>query len=679
MRLRRRWQRRMRRTLEKIYRLKMQSRRKLALLAVFGCLCVMIFWLAGQQMLTPTDGHGSHSHGDNRGCAPIDAVYTWVNGTDPDFIETIRRYDPSYDPSRFDDKNELKYSLRSLEQHANWIRHVYIVTNGQIPSWLDLNYDRVTVVPHEMLAPDPRQLPTFSSAAIETFVHRIPKLSKRFLYLNDDIFLGAPLYPEDLYTEAEGVRVYQAWMVPDCALDCPWTYIGDGACDRHCNIDACQFDGGDCNESGTGDLHGELHEAAATVAPPVAAPGHAGLHKFPNMGLQKLFKRSSSNFKELMRHKNVSTLLELRRIVERFNKDKLKSLSPEVDASNPVSSSSIVSTTSASNLLHKEDFKSSTDIYSHSLIATNMLLNRVYGFKARHVLAHVGFLIERDIVTAMQERFQQQVLETANQKFRAASDLQYAFAYYSFLMSETHVLGVDEIFDEFDTDGSGTWSDREVRTCLTRIYPPPLDWSAMRFFEEVVQNCSISLGLDVNANKIVHSTLVYERYEDSNLPTITRELVCRCPLLAEALSANFGVRPKYRYHVSPKRTSHSNFMMLTSNLTEVVEALDRMRRNPRKFNCINDNLDPKRGEDNELVRHLLEDFYLSFFPRRSKFELPPQYRNRYVSWSDYQRWRRRKRAVLVVGYGVSLLLVVFLVCLLCQHKAKIVRRCVQRL
>ncbi|EDW09146.1 N-acetylglucosamine-1-phosphotransferase subunits alpha/beta [Drosophila mojavensis] len=668
MRLRRRWHRRMRRTIEKIYRLKMQSRRKLIFLAIFGALCVLL-WLAGQQMFNASDGHYSRHYSETH-CAPIDAVYTWVNGSDPDFIELVRRYDANYDPSRFDDKNELKYSLRSLEKHASWIRHVYIVTNGQIPSWLDLNYEKVSVVPHELLAPDPKQLPTFSSAAIETFIHRIPKLSKRFLYLNDDIFLGAPLYPEDLYTQAEGVRVYQAWMVPDCALDCPWTYIGDGACDRHCNIDACQYDGGDCSEGGigaaaAGQLQHELHQAAE-VAAPVA---HPPVHKFPNMGLQQLFKRSSTNFKELMKHRNVSTLLELRRIVERFNKDKLKSLNPEFD----------VSSTSSSKLLHKEDFKSSTDIYSHSLIATNMLLNRVYGFKARHVLAHVGFLIERDIVEDMHQRFQQQVQQTAQQRFRAATDLQFAFAYYSFLMSETRTLSVEEIFDEFDTDGSGTWSDREVRTCLTRIYPPPLDWSAMRYFEEVVQNCTRNVEQDVNSNKIVHSTLVYERYEDSNLPTITRELVYRCPLLAEALTANFGVRPKYRFHVSPKRASHSNFMMLTSNLTEVVEALDRMRRNPRKFNCINDNLDFKRGEDNELVRHLLEDFYLSFFPRRSKFELPPQFRNRYVSWTDYQRWRRRKRAVLVVGYGVSLLLVIFLLRLLCQHKAKIVRRCVQRL
>jgi len=95
--------------------------------------------------------------------------------------------------------------------------------------------------------------------------------------------------------------------------------------------------------------------------------------------------------------------------------------------------------------------------------------------------------------------------------------LQFAFAYYSFLMSETKVMGVEEIFDEFDTDGSATWSDREVRTFLTRIYPPPLDWSAMRYFEEVIQNCTRNLGMNIKADTVEHSTLVYERYEDSNL------------------------------------------------------------------------------------------------------------------------------------------------------------------
>ncbi|XP_041563546.1 N-acetylglucosamine-1-phosphotransferase subunits alpha/beta [Drosophila elegans] len=666
MRLRRRWPRRMRRAIEQ---LRLQSRRKLQFLMVIGGLCLVI-WLTANYLSSADEGKTGES---SSSCSAIDAVYTWVNGSDPNFIEAILRFDPKYDPSRFDDKNELRYSLRSLEKHASWIRHVYIVTNGQIPNWLDLSYERVTVVPHEVLAPDPAQLPTFSSSAIETFLHRIPKLSKRFLYLNDDIFLGAPLYPEDLYTEAEGVRVYQAWMVPDCALDCPWTYIGDGACDRHCNIDACQFDGGDCSETGAADGAHVVPQSQEVIDVETAAVPQTPVHRFPHMGLQKLFRRSSANFKDVMRHRNVSTLKELRRIVERFNRAKLMSLNPEMEAS------SSEPPTTQRHGLHKEDFKSSTDIYSHSLIATNMLLNRAYGFKARHVLAHVGFLLDKDIVEAMQRRFRQQVVNTALQRFRSPTDLQYAFAYYSFLMSETQVMGVEEIFDEFDTDGSATWSDREVRTFLTRIYPPPLDWSAMRYFEDVIQNCTRNLGLNFKVDTVEHSTLVYERYEDSNLPTITRDLVVRCPLLAEALAANFAVRPKYKFHVGPKRVSHSNFMMLTSNLTEVVESLDRMRRNPRKFNCINDNLDANRSEDNEMVRHLLEDFYLSFFPRRSKFELPPQFRNRYASWRDYQRWRRRKRAVLVVGYGVSLLLVICLLRFMCHHKAKFVRRCVQRL
>ncbi|XP_016968420.1 N-acetylglucosamine-1-phosphotransferase subunits alpha/beta [Drosophila biarmipes] len=666
MRLRRRWPRRMRRVIEQ---LRLKSRRKLQLLLGFGGLCLVI-WLGVSYLFASENDSSGHS---SSSCSAIDAVYTWVNGSDPQFIEDIRRFDLKYDPSRFDDKNELRYSLRSLEKHANWIRHVYIVTNGQIPNWLDLSYERVTVVPHEVLAPDPAQLPTFSSSAIETFLHRIPKLSKRFLYLNDDIFLGAPLYPEDLYTEAEGVRVYQAWMVPDCALDCPWTYIGDGACDRHCNIDACQFDGGDCSETESADgAHALPQSQEVLEVEPVAAP-KTPVHRFPHVGLQKLFKSSSANFKDVMRHRNVSTLKELRRIVERFNRAKLMSLNPEVEAT------SSEPPTTQRNTAPSEEFQSSTNVYSHSLIATNMLLNRVYGFKARHVLAHVGFLIDKDIMEDMQQRFRHQVQSTARQRFRSATDLQYAFAYYSFLMSETQVKGVEEIFDEFDTDGSATWSDREVRTFLTRIYPPPLDWSAMRYFEEVIHNCTRSLGVNIKADTVEHSTLVYERYEDSNLPTITRNLVVRCSLLAEALAANFAVRPKYHFHVSPKRISHSNFMMLSSNLTDVVESLDRLRRNPRKFNCINDNMDASRREDNAMVRHLLEDFYLSFFPRRSKFELPPQFRNRYASWRDYQRWKRRKRAVLVIGYGVSLLLVIFLLRFMCHHKAKFVRRCVQRL
>ncbi|XP_011194356.2 N-acetylglucosamine-1-phosphotransferase subunits alpha/beta [Zeugodacus cucurbitae] len=672
MRIQRKWGRMLKNNWKRL--------RRRRLLIVFGIVVLSSIFLVTRKNLGMKQSY----------CEPIDVVYTWVNGSDPLFIESARRYNPNYDPARFDDKNELRYSLRSLEKYAPWVRHVYIVTNGQIPHWLDLSFEKVTVVPHELLTPKPELLPTFSSSAIETFIHRIPNLSQRFLYLNDDIFLGAPLYPEDLYTHSEGVRIYQAWMVPDCADDCPWTYIGDGACDRHCNIAKCQYDGGDCNSFGSDKSEENIMEhnvnenkSVKIITPsPLNSTRHVEIRHFP---LRKKFRnkkhstqRNGSHFRELVLHKNLSTLAELRHIVDNYN-NQLKS--------NSQTKESVLSTQASDQIMKRFEEgmektsknESSKDIYSHSLINTNMLLNRFYGFKARNVLAHVGFLLDRNIINDMQQKFSKGIDVTISNRFRSTNDLQFAFIYYSFLMSERSTLTVEEVFDEFDTDDSHTWSDREVRTFLARMYPLPLDWSAVRFFEEVVSNCSRDLDMPSRNGYYEYTTLVYERYEDSNVPTITRQLVAQCRLLAEALETNFATRTKYKYNINPKRAIHNNFMMLTSNITDVVDGFDKIRRNPRKFNCINDNLEPLLAEDNELIRHLLEDFYLSFFPRRSSYELQFEYRNRFTTWQDYQRWRRRKRAALVVGYAASVILILFIIRYICIHKTKIARRYVQSL
>ena len=42
-----------------------------------------------------------------------------------------------------------RYSFRSLEKFAPWIRKVYLVTNGQVPSWLDISNPRIQVVTHK--------------------------------------------------------------------------------------------------------------------------------------------------------------------------------------------------------------------------------------------------------------------------------------------------------------------------------------------------------------------------------------------------------------------------------------------------------------------------------------------------------------------------------------------------
>lgn len=443
-------------------------------------------------------------------CDPIDAVYTWVNGSDPAFLLSISQFEENYDKARFDDKNELKYSLRSLEMYAPWIRHVYIVTNGQIPKWLDLTNERVTVVPHEVLTSNIDFLPTFSSAAIETFLHRIPNLSSRFLYLNDDIFLGSKLYPEDLYTDSEGVRIYHAWLVPDCAEDCPWTYIGDGACDRHCNIPQCQYDGDDCltvNIEKANIARGTLKMEAPELHFESNAPvTKTKINNFPKKNPLTSTKSRNVSFKDilLVSHKNQTDTGIVKSIVDSYNKRLQQHSQSKKDL--------VVE----QNLNTNNKTKSSKDVYLQSLIHTNMLLNRRYGFKARHVVSHVGFLLEKRIIEAMHKEFAAEISTTAAHRFRSPNDLQFSFAYYSFLMEETRPITVAEIFDEFDTDHSLTWSDREIRTFLAKTFPLPLDWSAVRFFEDVVKNCCLSHCPDITDNK-QYTTILYERYEDSNL------------------------------------------------------------------------------------------------------------------------------------------------------------------
>ncbi len=109
--------------------------------------------------------------------------------------------------SRYISRDELRYSLRSLDMYADWVRHVYLVTDNQVPAWLDTTNPRLTVVSHQELFGDRGRLPTFNSHAIESQLHRIDGLSEHYLYLNDDVFFGRPVSPS-LFFHSNGLAQF---------------------------------------------------------------------------------------------------------------------------------------------------------------------------------------------------------------------------------------------------------------------------------------------------------------------------------------------------------------------------------------------------------------------------------------------------------------------------------------
>lgn len=136
----------------------------------------------------------------------VDVVYTWVDGRDPKWqaardvaltrVGAAELHPTATNSSRFISQAELKYSLRSLDMYADWVRHIYVVTADQVPEWLDVDHERITLISHRKLFGDRGVLPTFNSHAIETQLHRIDGLAENYLYLNDDVFFARPVTPE---------------------------------------------------------------------------------------------------------------------------------------------------------------------------------------------------------------------------------------------------------------------------------------------------------------------------------------------------------------------------------------------------------------------------------------------------------------------------------------------------
>ena len=137
----------------------------------------------------------------------IDAVITWVNGSDQDFIKLKNKYrdiegstnysDEEFGDHRYIQNNELRLLLHSIIKFAPFIDNIYIVhcQTKEIKKLiaglsLSLVKEKIKLIHHSIIFRGyEKYLPTFNSLTIETLLHKIPNLSEKYIYFNDDFFL----------------------------------------------------------------------------------------------------------------------------------------------------------------------------------------------------------------------------------------------------------------------------------------------------------------------------------------------------------------------------------------------------------------------------------------------------------------------------------------------------------
>ena len=121
----------------------------------------------------------------------IDLVYLWVDGEDPVWIKKLidakneKLSEEAISKCRFQNSNELMYSIRSVKKFAPWIRNIFIVTDNQTPEWFKAGKG-IKIINQKDILPSDCNI-CFNSCAIETCLHKIPELSEYFLYANDDM------------------------------------------------------------------------------------------------------------------------------------------------------------------------------------------------------------------------------------------------------------------------------------------------------------------------------------------------------------------------------------------------------------------------------------------------------------------------------------------------------------
>lgn len=122
----------------------------------------------------------------------IDFVIIWVDDSDPSWRNLYKEYSLKLRGDskeiRFRDYGTLKYWFRGVEKFSPWFNNIFFITFGHYPDWLNLANPRLKWIKHTDYIPL-EWLPTFNSTTIELNFHRIPELSERFVYFNDDTFI----------------------------------------------------------------------------------------------------------------------------------------------------------------------------------------------------------------------------------------------------------------------------------------------------------------------------------------------------------------------------------------------------------------------------------------------------------------------------------------------------------
>lgn len=143
----------------------------------------------------------------------IDLIITWVNPEDREWrdslLKTSDKNKIEYSPgsNRYYDWGFIRYVIGGAVKYMPWLKNIYLVVSGSTQINKNIDTSKVKIITHNDIIPHDL-LPTFNSAGIEMWLYRIPGLSEKFLYANDDTVPVRYSSPDDWFDETGRPRIF---------------------------------------------------------------------------------------------------------------------------------------------------------------------------------------------------------------------------------------------------------------------------------------------------------------------------------------------------------------------------------------------------------------------------------------------------------------------------------------
>lgn len=113
------------------------------------------------------------------------------------------------------------------------------------------------------------------------------------------------------------------------------------------------------------------------------------------------------------------------------------------------------------------------DHYGSSLAHVNRLLSRAFGPTQRYVPAHMAHFLQTEVIEDMMKFWPDEWERCSAAHLRFPEDMQYALAYYYFLINQPQDFDLQTVFNTLDCNNDGFLDSNEIRTVITQVYEGP--------------------------------------------------------------------------------------------------------------------------------------------------------------------------------------------------------------